>query len=115
MFNRFQVNGRLVPSELYYRGVVGHHKNIIRVHEFCSNQSCYVLVLERPKFYMNLSELSMSKLQTPLIRPQIRTIVIHCVSRGVRLNVLNLKRFIYDFDTGLVKLNDFDQAELVRR
>ena len=51
--------------------------------------------------------------QIPIIFPQIEAALKHCYFRGVWHTDLKLENFIYDFDTGLVKLNDFGQAELV--
>ena len=51
--------------------------------------------------------------QIPFVFPQIQALVKHFFFRGVWYSDLKIENFIYDFEAGLVKLNDFGQAELV--
>ena len=106
------LEGRKVPMEIALMLRVGSNKNIASLYDYAESKNHFILFIEKPVNCIDLfdyitQEVVLSEAKARGFFMQVMDSIEYCHKMGVVHRDIKDENFVYDKDSGLLKLIDF--------
>lgn len=106
------INNRKIPMEIALMIKVGGHKNIAKLYDWAESKNHFILFIEKPNNCIDLfdyitHEVVLSENKARGFFKQVIESIEYCHYKGVVHRDIKDENFVYDKDSGLLKLIDF--------